>query len=135
MPFLESCVSGVMAVGLSTSGVIGLDHAAPTIFISGPTHGSAVSKNYTHVHGLQRCSRCREEKLLSEFHKKGNRTDSRCKTCVSHIKKLDRKKRLQAKKKRAFSVVEMMLTGKPSSSDIESLLRLINSVEIIDVSG
>jgi len=46
----------------------------------------------------KRCTVCQEEKLLSEFHKKGNGKDSRCKSC---IKTRDREahQRLLAEKK------------------------------------
>ena len=48
----------------------------------------------------KKCSICKEEKSLTEFHKRGNKLRSECKTCKSKIAKEDYHKNHEFNKER-----------------------------------
>ncbi len=67
----------------------------------------------TIVPATKACSNCGQQKSLAEFHRKGDRTDARCRSCVSDIGKERRleKKKLRLKKPRGRVLDLSMFTA------------------------
>lgn len=79
------------------------------------------------------CARCRHDLSLKEFHRKGSRHDSRCKSCVSVIKKNKySKKRANTKRVREvldLAVESLNILESPSGRqvDVEQVVTVLRS--------
>lgn len=91
---------------------------------------------------VRTCCRCRRKRSLSEFYRKGDRFESRCKDCVLKTKACAyRKKRMKksAKQKEETEavwdeVIETTLTDMSGSVRLEALLRDFMLDVILDAS-
>ena len=83
--------------------------------------------------GQRLCRRCGETKSLTEFHLKGERRDSRCRTCVSQVKAAARKRKKaltgtiakRRRNSRVLDVSQMTVTCTfvfPWDKDLERIL-------------
>ncbi len=85
-------------------------------------------RNYIYAPDLKFCSGCNTEKKFSDFHSKGDRKESFCKSCSNAKKKKRRnEKKQKEKRKRATNHTLVMssyeIVGNLNSEIIESFSR------------
>lgn len=96
-------------------------------FNSVPVHSHRAEAS-TIVPATKACSNCGQQKRLVEFHRKGDRTDARCRSCISEIGKERRleKKKLSLKKPRGrvldLSMFTATVASTQNSSPVETSL-------------
>ena len=83
---------------------------------------------------LRKCSHCGGEKCTTEYYSKGNRLDSRCKTCVLELKKQKaktKKKALMNKSQSKTLITPVSFNLKVASMPVTALELWIESIEVI----
>lgn len=74
------------------------------------------------------CTRCKANKLITEYHKKGDRLDSQCSSCISNKR---RKKRTTShNNRRTFSISDIEVYGVISEKQIDSMAKMIGQLII-----
>jgi len=94
---------------------------AGNVIISGPVQLQEQT-SIPAAHRLVVCAKCKQQKLIDDFYKKGTRRDSCCKACVSKVKKTryQKRKRSQNGARAHADLYSAKLTGEITATSLDA---------------